>query len=108
MHEVIRQCRLIADAEGLQSQTVSLGPFSWVLLNPLHLSLLDAMEKFFLAASDMPDVRQTVFAEGFIEFKKWADSSSSDDVEDDDGLVHSTRGGFGLLMGIKVARVLLP
>ena len=110
--EMIAQWRIIAEAEDVHTQTVSVGIFSWVFVNPLHASLLDAMERFFLGAAEMPEIRQTAFVEGLFAFKRWADDAEREAKvergfeEDESG--PPTLMGFGLLMFIKLARILLP
>lgn len=110
--EMIAQWRIIAEAEDVHAQTVSIGVFSWVFFNPLHTSLLDAMERFFLGAAERPEIRETAFVEGLLAFKRWTDDAEHeanverDSEEDQSGL--PTLMGFGLLMFIKLARMLLP
>jgi hypothetical protein len=110
--KVIKQWRAIADAEELPTQTVRAGNTYGVLVNSLQMSLLDAMEKFFLSVAEMPEVRQTIFMQGLIEFKHWADDEKSA-VKDDEGQaedksLQTTLISFGLLMFLKLARILLP
>lgn len=105
--EVLAQWRAIAEAEEFSTLTVGDGNFYIELVNSLLVSLLDAMERFFIVASDTPEVRQRAFTEGLIGFKRWSDDGES--AHADDGQTgRALIGHFGLLMFIKLARILLP
>jgi hypothetical protein len=107
--DVIKQWRMIVEAEEFGSATINFGSIQWVLINPLHVSLLDAMERFFLNAVDIPEIRRTAFSEGVEGFKHWSDDEqgqSGEDVEKD--APERVTIGFGLMMLIKLARMSVP
>lgn len=108
--EVIANWRQIAQAEDYSVIAIRFGDFFGASINPLHVSLLDAMEKFFLNIIENSDKWQEEFAEGLAGFKRWSDdeerAATREPSEEDDE--RHTVFGFGLLMFIKVARILVP
>lgn len=107
--DVIKQWRDIAEAEEFASATINFGNIQWVLVNPLHVSLLDAMERLFLNATEIAEVRRAAFIEGVEGFKQWSDDEQlQDDDTDDEGGAKQVTVGFGLMMLIKLARMILP
>lgn len=107
--DVIRQWRMIAEAEDFSSATIDFGSIQWVLINPLHVSLLDAMERFFLNAVDVPEIRRIAFSEGVEGFKHWSDDEqlqSGENTEKETS--EQLTVGFGLMMLIKLARMSVP
>jgi hypothetical protein len=107
VEEVLAQWRAIAEDEEIATLTVHNGNFFEVSVNSLLVSLLDAMERFFLIAAETPEVRQRAFADGLVWFKQWADDKESEPGDDGESSP-TTVGHFGLLMFIKLARILLP
>ncbi|HEY0171060.1 MAG TPA: hypothetical protein VGB98_08550 [Pyrinomonadaceae bacterium] len=107
VEEVLTQWRAIADAEDFSALTVGDGNFYVQLVNGLLVSLLDAMERFFLIAAETPEVRKSAFTDGLVGFRAWADDKG-DEPGDGDESGPTIVGHFGLLMFIKLARILLP
>lgn len=112
IEEVITQWKVIANAEEIGTATINFGSVQWIFVNPLYISLVDAMERFFLSAAEVPEVRSTAFVEGVVGFKRWSDEEQDENVEpskDDQNHEHRRLSfGLGLLMFIKIARMNLP
>lgn len=109
--EVIANWREIAEAEDYSVVAVRFGDFYGASINPLHVSLLDAMERFFLSITENSEIWQTGFAEGLAGFKRWSDDeelAATLALPADENYGRQTVFGFGLLMFIKLARILLP
>jgi hypothetical protein len=106
IEEVISQWKVIANAEDIGTATITFGSFQWIFVNPLHISLLDAMERFFLSVAEIPEIRNTTFIEGVLGFKRWSDEEQQANSEgDNDSQDNHLTIGLGLLMLIKLARM---
>jgi hypothetical protein len=107
VNEVLAQWRAIAEAEEFSTLAVGDGNFYIELVNGLLVSLLDAMERFFLIAAETAEVRQNAFTDGLVGFTEWAeDKEVGSDVAGEPR--PTVVAHFGLLMFIKLARILLP
>jgi len=107
--EVITQWKIIADAEDVGTATINFESFRWIFVNQLHISLLDGMERFFLNAAEVPEIRRTAFVEGVVSFKRWADEEQRENAEvGKDDADSQLTFGLGLLMSIKLARMNVP
>lgn len=108
VEEAQAQWRAIAEAEKFPSVTIGDGNFYIEVVNGLLVSLLDAMERFFLVAAETAEVRKSVFADGLVGFRAWADDRDGGDAGGAPAPPPTVVGHFGRLMFIKLARILQP